>query len=488
MKKLSDILVGVKLKEVIGSTDISIAHLELDSRNVQEAGLFVAIKGSASDGHDYIAQAESNLAAAVICEVMPEQRLAAVTYLRVENSAEALGIVASNFYNNPSSKLKLVAVTGTNGKTSIATMLFQLFTELGYVCGLLSTVENKIGEKIIPSTHTTPHAIAINELLNLMVEDGCAFCFMEASSHAIDQKRMFGLDIDGAVFTNLTHDHLDYHKTFKDYLKAKKELFDNLPSHAFSLSNADDKNGKVMLQNTKSTKYYYAISGNADYSGRVLESDFSGMMLNFNGKELHVKLIGGFNAYNVLAVYGTALLLGQDETEVLVGLTTIEGAEGRFEYEISEQDKIAGIVDYAHTPDALKKVLETVTQLNLKSNQIITVVGCGGDRDKTKRPLMAAIAAKLSTKVVLTSDNPRTEDPNAILEDMQAGVAVIDKKKVLVIENRKQAIKTAVMLAEEEDIILVAGKGHENYQDVMGVKSHFDDKEELMNAFKEMNK
>lgn len=488
MKTLSDILVGVKLKEVVGSTNIQIAHLELDSRNVKEAGLFIAIKGTVSDGHDYISQAESNLAAAVICESIPEKRLLTVTYLQVENSAEALGIVSSNFYDNPSQKLKLVAVTGTNGKTSIATMLYQLFTKLGYACGLLSTVENKIGEKIIPSTHTTPHAIAINQLLQLMVEGGCEYCFMEASSHAIDQKRMHGLDIDGAIFTNLTHDHLDYHKTFKDYLKAKKTLFDNLSSNAFALSNADDKNGRVMLQNTKADKQYYAIAGNAEFSGRVLESDFSGMMLNFNNKELHVKLIGGFNAYNMLAVYGAALLLGQNETEVLVSLSTIEGAEGRFEYTISERENIAGIVDYAHTPDALKKVLETTNQLNLKSNQIITVVGCGGDRDKTKRPLMAAIAAKLSSKVILTSDNPRTEDPNVILEEMQAGVSVTDKKKVLVIENRKQAIKTAVMLAESEDVILIAGKGHENYQDVMGVKSHFDDKEELINAFKEMGK
>ncbi|MFT5306674.1 MAG: UDP-N-acetylmuramoyl-L-alanyl-D-glutamate--2,6-diaminopimelate ligase, partial [Chitinophagales bacterium] len=403
-------------------------------------------------------------------------------------SSKALGRAASNFYDNPSEKLKLLAITGTNGKTSIATMLFQLFGKLGYMCGLLSTVENKIGNKIIPATHTTPHPIAINALLAEMLEQGCSYCFMEASSHAIVQQRTYGLDIDGAIFTNLTHDHLDYHKTFKEYLKAKKGLFDQLGKNAFALSNADDKNGLVMLQNTKAKKFLYAISGSADFSGRVIESDFNGMMLNVNGKELHVKMIGGFNAYNLLAVYGAATLLGEDEIEVLVAMSTIEGAEGRFEYILSPKQRIVGIVDYAHTPDALKKVLETVNQLNTQSNQVICVVGCGGDRDKTKRPLMAAIAAKLSTKAIYTSDNPRTEDPNVILEEMQAGVSVIDRKKVLVIENRRQAIKTACMLANKEDIILVAGKGHENYQEINGAKAHFDDMEELEEAFKELNK
>ena len=488
MKKLNDILFSVKLKNVIGNTDITISHLELDSRNVKEDGLFIAIKGTQTDGHEYIVQAEKNGAAAILCQELPTEINPELTYILVNNSSEALGIVASNFYENPSSKLKLVAITGTNGKTSIATMLFQLFTKLGYVSGLLSTVENKIGEIIIPSTHTTPHAIAINALLAKMVNAGCTYCFMEASSHAIHQNRMFGLDIDGAVFTNLTHDHLDYHHSFKDYLLAKKALFDNLKKDAFALSNADDKNGLVMLQNTVADKKLYAIKGNVDFSGRVIESDFSGMILNLNNTELHVKMIGGFNAYNVLAVYGTALLLEQNETEVLVALSTIEGAEGRFEYILSANEKIVGIVDYAHTPDALKKVLETTIQLNAKSNKIITVVGCGGNRDKTKRPLMGAIAAKLSSKVILTSDNPRNEEPEQILEEMQTQIAVIDRKKVLVIENRQQAIKTACMLAEEEDIILIAGKGHENYQEIKGIKHHFDDKEELIEAFNQLNK
>lgn len=488
MKILNDILFSIKLKEVIGKTEISISHLELDSRNVKNEGLFIALKGTQTDGHDYIAQAEKNGASAVLCQELPKEINPTITYLVVEDSSKALGILASNFYDNPSSKVKLVAITGTNGKTSIATMLFQLFSQLGYVCGLLSTVENKIGNEIIPSTHTTPHAITINALLAKMAEAGCTYCFMEASSHAIHQNRMFGLDIDGAVFTNLTHEHLDYHNSFKEYLLAKKALFDNLKKEAFALTNTDDKNGLIMLQNTLATKKHYAIKGNVDFSGRVIESDFSGMVLNLNNKELHVKMIGGFNAYNVLAVYGTALLLEQDETEVLVALSTIEGAEGRFEYVISPNDKIAGIVDYAHTPDALKKVLETTVQLNTKGKNIIVVVGCGGNRDKTKRPLMGAIAAKLGSKVILTSDNPRNEDPNQILEEMQTQIAVTDRKKVLVIENRKQAIKTACMFAESEDIIIIAGKGHENYQDIKGIKHHFDDKEELLEAFKELNK
>jgi UDP-N-acetylmuramoyl-L-alanyl-D-glutamate--2,6-diaminopimelate ligase len=488
LKNLQDILIGIKVKEIIGETNVDIQSLTLDSRELQKGTLFTAIKGSQTDGHAYISQVEESGAKAIICEILPASVSETCTYIVVEDSSKALGRAASNFYDNPSEKLKLLAITGTNGKTSIATMLFQLFGKLGYMCGLLSTVENKIGNKIIPATHTTPHPIAINALLAEMLEQGCSYCFMEASSHAIVQQRTYGLDIDGAIFTNLTHDHLDYHKTFKEYLKAKKGLFDQLGKNAFALSNADDKNGLVMLQNTKAKKFLYAISGSADFSGRVIESDFNGMMLNVNGKELHVKMIGGFNAYNLLAVYGAATLLGEDEIEVLVAMSTIEGAEGRFEYILSPKQRIVGIVDYAHTPDALKKVLETVNQLNTQSNQVICVVGCGGDRDKTKRPLMAAIAAKLSTKAIYTSDNPRTEDPNVILEEMQAGVSVIDRKKVLVIENRRQAIKTACMLANKEDIILVAGKGHENYQEINGAKAHFDDMEELEEAFKELNK
>lgn len=488
MKTLADILHGVKLLEVHGDTSKVISALTLDSRAVQADGLFAAIVGSQRDGHDFIPQVQDQGVGAVLCEKLPVHLIPETTYILVKNSAEALGVVASNFYDKPSEKLKIVAVTGTNGKTSVATLLFQLFTQLGYHCGLLSTVENKIGEEIIQATHTTPHAIAINELLAKMVEAGCSHCFMEASSHAIHQNRIAGLAIDGAVFTNLTHDHLDYHKTFKEYLKAKKMLFDKLSKDAFALSNADDKNGGIMLQNTPAQKLFYAIAGHADFSGRVIESDFNGMMLNINGKELHVKMIGAFNAYNLLAVYGSAIALDEDETEVLVAMSTLEGAEGRFESIQSAEENVVGIVDYAHTPDALKKVLETINQLNVYGNQLITVVGCGGDRDKTKRPLMGAIAAKLSSKTILTSDNPRTEDPQQILADMQAGIAVVDRKKVLVIENRREAIKTACMLAQANDIVLVAGKGHENYQEINGVRSFFDDKEEMEAAFKELNK
>lgn len=487
MKNLQDILVGVNVLNIEGNNKSNVAKITLDSREVVNNSAFVAIEGSQVDGHNYIAKAIELGATVIIYDKVIELKNDSVVYVKVKNSSEALGLISANFYNNPSSKMQLVAVTGTNGKTSVATLLYQLFTKMGYACGLLSTVENKIIDKVIKATHTTPNAVAINSLLAKMVDSGCSYCFMEASSHAIHQNRMFGLQLAGAVFTNLTHDHLDYHNTFKEYLLAKKALFDNLPKTAFALSNADDKNGKVMLQNANAYKKYYAIRGKADFSGRVLESDFSGMMLNINGYELHVKLIGDFNAYNLLAVYGVAKLLNQDTTDVLVALSTLTGAEGRFEYSISKHNKVVGIVDYAHTPDALKKVLETIDMLNSKRNNIITVVGCGGDRDKTKRPLMAAITAKLSNKVILTSDNPRTENPKDILDDMMKGIGVLEKKKTLIIENRKEAIRTSVMLASNEDIILVAGKGHENYQEINGVRYHFDDKEELLEAFEEMN-
>lgn len=488
MRNLNDILEGVKVLELKGNSDILISSIELDSRAVKSNSLFAAIKGSQSDGHTFIPTAIANGAIAILCEDLPTELQKDCVYIQVASSSKALALLASNFYNNPSSDLQLVAVTGTNGKTSVATLLYQLFTDLGYVCGLLSTVENRISNRIISATHTTPHAVAINALLAEMRDASVSFCFMEASSHAIHQDRIYGLNFAGAIFTNLTHDHLDYHKSFKEYLLAKKLLFDQLPSSAFALSNADDKNGRVMLQNTKADKKYYAITSGADFVGRVLESDVTGMVLNFNMHELHVKQIGAFNAYNLLAVYATALLLGQNETEVLVALSTLKGAEGRFEYCISPNSKLIGIVDYAHTPDALKKVLETISAMNMRRNKVITVVGCGGDRDKTKRPLMAAISAKMSTKLILTSDNPRTEDPKTILDEMSQGIGVVDKKKVLIIENRREAIRTACMLAEAGDIVLVAGKGHEKYQDIMGVKHPFDDKEELVNAFTELNK
>jgi UDP-N-acetylmuramoyl-L-alanyl-D-glutamate--2,6-diaminopimelate ligase len=487
LKQLHEILTGVPVLKIEGNINISIASLELDSRKVGKESVFFAIKGTQVDAHNFIPNLGNNVAV-VVCETLPRDTLESVCYVQVADSSKAMGQMAANFYGNPSQQMQVVAVTGTNGKTSIATLLYQLFTQMGYVCGLLSTVENKIGEKVYPSTHTTPHAIAIQGFLAEMLAAGCSFCFMEASSHAIHQNRMFGMHLAGAIFTNLTHDHLDYHNTFKDYLKAKKALFDILPKTAFALSNADDKNGMVMLQNTDAHKFYYGIKGKVDFSAKVLESDFSGMLMNIQGAEVHVKMIGGFNAYNILAVYSAAILLQQDNTQVLVALSMIQGAEGRFEYSISTNTKAVGIVDYAHTPDALKKVLETIYQLNSKAQQVITVVGCGGDRDKTKRPLMGAIAAKLSHKVVFTSDNPRSEDPQTILQEMYEGVSVVDRKKVLMIENRKQAIHTACMLAQDADIILLAGKGHENYQEIKGVKHPFDDKEVLLEAFNELNK
>ena len=488
MKLLKDILYTVNTSQIIGNTELEIDAMYLNSLEVKENGLFIAIKGFVTDGHQYIQSAISNGAQAVVCEELPKILLDDITYVVVKDSSQAIAIIASNFYDHPSSNLTLIGVTGTNGKTSVATLLFKLYEKLGYKVGLLSTVENKIGDKIIPATHTTPNAIALNELLATMVNEGCDYAFMEASSHAIHQNRTYGLDFDGAIFTNLTHDHLDYHKSFRDYLNAKKMLFDNLPKHAFSLVNADEKNGVIMPQNTKAKKYTYALKSQADFTIRILETDFSGMLVNIDGTEIHTKLIGDFNAYNLLSVYATAMLLDADKLEVLVALSTLVGAEGRFEYSVSENEKVVAIVDYAHTPDALKNVLETINKIKTKDNKVITVVGCGGDRDVTKRPLMSAIACKLSDKVILTSDNPRTEEPDTIIQEMQAGVPVEEKRKVLSIINRREAIKTACMLAEENDIILIAGKGHEKYQDIKGVKHDFDDKEKVKNAFKELNK
>ena len=488
MKLLKDILYTVKTSQVIGNTELGINALYLNSLEIKENDLFVAINGFTTDGHQYIQSAISKGAVAVVCEVLPKILLDEITYVVVKNSSQAIAIIASNFYDNPSSNLTLVAVTGTNGKTSVVTLLFKLYEKLGYKVGLLSTVENKIGDEIIPATHTTPNAIALNELLAKMVKAGCDYAFMEASSHAIHQNRTYGLDFDGAIFTNLTHDHLDYHKTFRDYLNAKKLLFDNLPKYAFSLVNADEKNGIIIPQNTKAKKYTYALKSEADFTIRILETAFSGMLVNIDGTEIHTKLIGDFNAYNLLSVYATAMLLDADNMEVLVALSTLVGAEGRFEYSISENDKIVAIVDYAHTPDALKNVLETINKIKTKENKVITVVGCGGDRDVTKRPLMAAIACRFSDKVILTSDNPRTEEPDVIIQEMQVGVPLTEKRKVLSIANRGEAIKTACMLAEEKDIILIAGKGHEKYQEVSGAKHPFDDKEKVKNVFKELNR
>jgi UDP-N-acetylmuramoyl-L-alanyl-D-glutamate--2,6-diaminopimelate ligase len=415
-------------------------------------------------------------AVAIVCEVLPESVPDNVTFVTVKNSGQALGVIASNFYQNPSEKIKLTGVTGTNGKTTVATLLFKLFTSLGYKCGLISTVENLIVDQVIPSTHTTPDPIQLNELLKKMIENGCTHVFMEVSSHAIDQERIAGLKFVGAIFTNITHDHLDYHHTFENYIKAKKKYFDELDSDAFALVNADDRRGMVMLQNTKATKYSYGLKKVVDFKGKILTNSIEGLELDLAGKTVWFKLIGDFNAYNLLAAYGAAVLLGEDSDQVLVKLSSLRGAVGRFDLVLPGSKKIA-IVDYAHTPDALKNVLETIAQFRTGSEQVITVVGCGGNRDRAKRPLMASIACKLSDKVLLTSDNPRDEDPVAIIKEMQTGVTPTEVRKTLVIADREEAIKTACMMANEKDIILVAGKGHETYQEIKGVKYPFDDRE-----------
>ncbi len=447
-----------------------------DSRKAKPGFLFVAVKGTLSDGHDYISKAIELGATAVVCEKLPEMITETVTYVTVKDSAQALGIIASNFYENPSAKVKLTGVTGTNGKTTTATLLYQLFTKLGYAVGLISTVENRIIDKVIHATHTTPDPIQLNELLKNMVEQGCSHVFMEVSSHAVDQERIAGLKFAGAIFTNITHDHLDYHKTFENYIKAKKKFFDDLPSDAFALVNADDKRGMVMLQNTKATKYTFGLKKMVDFKGKIITNSIEGLELEVGGKNVWFKMIGDFNAYNLLGVYGAAVLLGEDADEVLTQLSSLHGAPGRFEL-VLPGSKITAIVDYAHTPDALKNVLETIAQFRTGNEQVITVVGCGGNRDRTKRPLMASIACKLSDKVVLTSDNPRDEDPMEIIREMQTGVTPTEARKTLVIADREEAIKTACMIAKENDIVLVAGKGHEDYQEIKGVKHPFDDRE-----------
>lgn len=483
MRYLSEILDGVAFTELQGSADMQISAVVFDSRKVVKDCLFVAVKGTVVDGHDYIEQAVKDGAVAVVCEELPAHVTGEVDFLLVANSAVALGILASNFYDKPSSKLKLVGVTGTNGKTTVATLLYKLFIDLGYKCGLLSTVENKVNGEVVPATHTTPDPVALNELLDRMVAKGCDYCFMEVSSHAIAQHRIEGLQFAGGIFTNLTHDHLDYHKTFENYLKAKKAFFDGLGKGAFALTNIDDKNGNVMLQNTKAHRKGYSIKNMADYKGKILENQFDGLVLNVDGDDVYFKLVGSFNAYNLLAVYGTAMLLEQDKAKVLTSLSKLSGAEGRFDYVISP-NKIVGIIDYAHTPDAVQNVLSTIHDIRKGNEKVITVIGCGGDRDKTKRPIMAKVAATLSDKVILTSDNPRSEDPAQIIKDMEAGLDANTQRKAISITDRREAIKTAVHLAQPGDIILLAGKGHEKYQEINGVRNHFDDKEELAGQFK----
>ncbi len=485
---LQDLLYKVAIRSVKGHTHTVVNGLSIDSRNVKAGNCFIALKGSKTDGQRYIESAILKGATVIVCEEVPAEINDGITYVQVEHAADAAGFMSHNLYGEPSLHLKLVGVTGTNGKTTIATLLWKLFTALGYKCGLISTVQNQIGDKIIAATHTTPDAVTINALLKQMVDEGCEFVFMECSSHAIHQSRITGLQFQGALFSNITHDHLDYHKTFDEYIRVKKSWFDKLPSSAFALSNADDKRGAVMLQNTNAKKYFYSLKTMADFKGKILDNSLDGLHMTVNEKEVYFRLIGEFNAYNLLAVYGAAVCLGEDKDKALQVLSSLDGAEGRFDYTVSKHEKIKGIIDYAHTPDALLNVLATIKNLRQGTGQIITVVGCGGDRDKTKRPIMAEVACEYSDKVILTSDNPRSEDPLEILKDMQAGVNAVTKKKVISIADRKEAIKTAVSLANSDDIVLIAGKGHEKYQDIKGVKYDFDDKKVLNEMFELLEK
>lgn len=483
MKQLRDLLYKVHITATSGDMNRPVAGIAFDSRQVDHDFVFVAVSGTQTDGHQYMAQARRAGASVIVCEKLPETVEEGITYVSVRHSAEALGIMSANFYDNPSHALTLVGVTGTNGKTTVATLLFKLFTALGYRCGLLSTVVNKIVDKEIPATHTTPDPIQLQQLLRQQVEAGCTHCFMEVSSHAIDQERIAGLRFAGALFTNITHDHLDYHKTFDNYIRAKKKFFDDLSGDAFALVNADDKRGMVMLQNTRAAKKTYALKKLADFKGKIISNTIEGLEIEIENRTIWFRLIGDFNAYNLLAVYGAALLLGEKPDEVLTHLSSLAGADGRFEL-VKAGARITAIVDYAHTPDALKNVLETIHQFRTGPEQVITVVGCGGNRDRTKRPLMGAIACRFSDKVVLTSDNPREEDPMEIIRDIQSGIGPTEKRKTLVMADREEAIKTACMMAKEKDIVLVAGKGHEKYQEIKGVKLPFDDKEVLERMLK----
>lgn len=485
---LQELLYTLAIRSVKGNTHRDITALHIDSRNVTDGSCFIAIKGVATDGHQYIPQALSNGAIAIVCETMPDDLKEGITYVQVENSALAAGVMSHHFYGSPTASLTLVGVTGTNGKTTIATLLFKLFTSMGHLCGLISTVQNQIGETIIPATHTTPDAINLNALLKEMKEAGCEYVFMECSSHAIEQQRIAGLIFKGALFSNITHDHLDYHKTFEEYIRVKKSWFDGLQKSAFAISNTDDKRGMVMLQNTAAKKYYYSLKTLADFKGKILDNSLAGLHMMVNEAEVHFKMIGEFNGYNLLAVYGAAVCLGKDKQETLLHLSNMDGAEGRFDYSVSMREKVVGIVDYAHTPDALLNVLATIKNLRQGNSKIITVVGCGGNRDSAKRPVMAQVACEYSDKVIFTSDNPRKEDPLQILKDMEAGLNVVAKKKYISIADRREAIKTAVSLSAPGDIVLVAGKGHEKYQDINGVKYDFDDKQVLYEMFELLDK
>jgi UDP-N-acetylmuramoyl-L-alanyl-D-glutamate--2,6-diaminopimelate ligase len=480
---LSSLLSGLSTRAQVGPAQVAVQSLTLDSRQAKPGTVFFALRGAQTDGHQFIAKAVEQGASVIVCQELPTELVASTTYVEVADSAEAMAYMAAAFYGHPSRHLKLVGITGTNGKTTCATVLHKLFRELGYHVGLLSTVQNQIDEQVIPATHTTPDAIRLNQLLAQMVKAGCTHTFMEVSSHAVVQHRITGLQFAGGVFTNLTHDHLDYHGTFDNYLKAKKGFFDSLSKKAFALTNADDKRGAVMLQNTAARRETYSLRGPASFRARLVENAVHGLHLDIDGRDVQFRLIGVFNAYNLLAVYGTAVLLGEEPTEVLTVLSGLTSAPGRFEPILAQKTRITGIIDYAHTPDALENVLDTIADIRQPSQQVITVVGCGGNRDAAKRPIMANLACKGSSRVVLTSDNPRFEDPNEILQQMQAGVQIADLGKVLTIADRREAIKTAVALAQPGDIVLVAGKGHENYQEIKGVKNDFDDKKVLQEMF-----
>lgn len=484
---LRDILYKVAIEAVKGSTDIAIHKMDFDSRKIAQNDVFVAIRGSVSDGHEYIQKAINLGAKVIVCDTFPETIANGITYVQVKDTNKALAFMAANYYGNPSLSLKLIGITGTNGKTTITSLLYQLFKKAGFKVGLLSTVKILVDDIEYKATHTTPDSITINQYLKEMNDEGVEYCFMEVSSHGIHQKRTEALHFEGGVFTNLSHDHLDYHPTFAEYRDVKKSFFDHLPKTAFALSNIDDKNGLVMLQNTDARKLTYALKTYANYRAQILENQLSGLLLKINDNEVWVRLIGTFNAYNLLAIYGTAIELGLDHFEVLRLLSELESVSGRFQFIVSNQN-ITAIVDYAHTPDALENVLKTINDIRTKNEQLITVVGCGGDRDRTKRPIMANIASTLSDKVIITSDNPRTENPEAIIVEMEKGVEPQNYKKTMSITDRKQAIKTACQLAQPNDIILVAGKGHETYQEIQGVRHHFDDMETVKELLSQLQK
>jgi UDP-N-acetylmuramoyl-L-alanyl-D-glutamate--2,6-diaminopimelate ligase len=487
LKLLKDILYKVSVNAVYGDTNVKVAQVDFDSRKIVKDSLFVAQKGTSVDGHLYIDKAISLGATTIICEQLPSYLEANITFIQVEDSNKTLAIIASNFYDNPSSKLKLIGVTGTNGKTTVASLLYQLFKKSGYKTGLLSTVQILVDTTVFKATHTTPNSVTINYYLHQMVLLGVDYCFMEVSSHGIHQKRTEGLEFAGGIFTNLSHDHLDYHVSFASYRDVKKSFFDSLPKTAFALTNLDDKNGNIMLQNTKARKRTYALKTLADYKVKIIEKSFSGTLISINGTEFWTKLIGNFNAYNLAAIIGVAYELGLEKIEILTIISQLESVSGRFEYLVSDNGVIA-IVDYAHTPDALKNVLETINDIRTNNEKLITVIGCGGDRDKTKRPKMAHIASQLSNQAIFTSDNPRTENPETILEEMEIGVSAENLKKIITISDRRQAIKTACKFSETGDILLIAGKGHENYQEIRGERSHFDDLVEVKKYFNLLKK